>query len=85
MLRDDNALLRLSHFDDDGKCDGRGEAVILDEEHSIAVMLGPCGDPNVTRIDAGAIVKFVRHPEAESKIVGTPAYGVPKTLGGSRV
>jgi len=73
LLRDDQEIIRLAHYVDD-KCDGRGQAVVIDEGHQIAVMLEDCGSPETTRVKAGAIVKFVTHPEAEPKIVGTPAY-----------
>ena len=85
LLRDDNAFIRLSHWNEDGQCDGRCQAVILDVDHQIAITLQPCGDPNETKIDTGAIVKFILHPEAEPKIVGAPAYAVPKVLGGLRI
>jgi len=84
LLKDDNAIIRLAHYDGE-RCDGRGNAVILDEEHQIAVMLENCGFPSATRIIAGAIVKFVKHPEAEPKIVGTPAYISPVVIDGQRV
>jgi hypothetical protein len=69
LLKDEKAIIRLAHFEQD-KCDGRGYAVILDETHQIAVMLEHCGDSSVR---AGNLVKYVIHPEAEPKIVGTPA------------
>lgn len=69
LLKDEKAIIRLAHFTDH-QCDGRGHAVILDEEHQIAVMLEVCGDSGIR---AGHIVKYVIHPEAEPKIVGTPA------------
>jgi hypothetical protein len=72
LLRDENALLRLAHFVGD-KCDGRGYAVIIDEEHQIAVMLEDCGFPEETGIHAGYLVKYVTHPESEPRIVGSPA------------
>jgi hypothetical protein len=84
LLRDDKAIIRLAHYDGEN-CDGRGEAVILDDHHSIAVMLQDCGDANQTLIKAGAIVKFLLHPEAEPKIVGTPAYSHPVILGGKKL
>ncbi len=69
LLKDQKAIIRLAHFTRD-RCDGRGHAVILDEEHQIAVMLQGCGDSGVC---AGDLVKYVIHPEAEPKIVGSPA------------
>jgi hypothetical protein len=74
LLKDEREILRLAHYVGD-KCDGRGQAVIIDDEHQIAVMLENCGS---TDVRAGAIVKFIQHPEAEPKIVGTPAYIVPR-------
>lgn len=76
LLRDDEAIIRLAHYDGD-RCDGRGSAVIIDEEHQIAVMLLDCGDPEATGVRAGAIVKYFPHPEAEPRIVGSPAYNDP--------
>jgi hypothetical protein len=84
LLRDENAVICLAHYDGD-KCDGRGEAVIIDEERQIAVMLHDCGDPQRTLIKAGALVKFIKHPEAEPKIVGSPAYSHPVVLGGRKL
>jgi len=84
LLRDEKAIIRLAHYDGD-YCDGRGEAVIIDKEHQIAVMLQDCDDPHRTRIKAGAIVKFITHPEAEPKIVGSPAYCHLVVLGGKAI
>lgn len=81
LLRDDGAVLRLAHFDGE-YCDGRGNAAVIDEEHSIAVMLQDCGDTDRTLVKAGAIVKFSKHPEAEPRIIGTPAYSHPVVLAG---
>ena len=84
LLRDDKAILSLAHFQGD-RCDGVGVAVVIDEEHQIAVMLSDCGDANETKIKAGAIVKYVVHPEVPNpKIVGSPAYAVAVILGGQR-
>ena len=84
FLRDENAILPLAHYDGD-RCDGRGDALIINEEHQIAVMLKDCGDPDTTLVKSGAIVKFVRHPEAEPKIVGSPAYVHVVVLGGKKI
>jgi len=73
LLRDDQQILCLAHYAND-ECDGRGNAVILDEENHIAVMLQDCGDPVATLVRAGALVKYFEHPEAEPRIVGRPAY-----------
>ena len=69
LLKDEKAIIRLAHFTED-QCDGRGHAVTLDTEHQIAVMLEVCGDSGIR---GGHIVKYVIHPEAEAKIVGSPA------------
>lgn len=84
LLRDENDIIRLAHYTDD-KCDGRGHAVIIDPDHHIAVMMEDCGDANVTLVKAGAVVKFIEHPEAEPKLVGTPAYVSPVVLGGRKL
>ncbi len=72
LLKDENAIIRLTHFSG-VTCDGRGYAVIIDEDHQIAAMLEDCGSPEETGIRAGYLVKYVLHPEGEPKIVGTPA------------
>jgi hypothetical protein len=84
LLRDDQRILRLAHYAND-ECDGRGNAVILDEGNHIAVMLEDCGDPVATLVKAGALVKYFEHREAEPRIVGSPAYVNPVILGGRRV
>ena len=84
LLRDEKAVLRLAHYEGD-HCNGRGDAVVIDEEHQIAVMIQDCGDPDETLIKAGAIVKFIKHPEAEPKIVGSPGYAHPVVLGGKKL
>jgi len=81
---DDQRMLRLAHYAND-ECDGRCNAVILDEGNHIAVMLEDCGDPVVTLVKAGALVKYFEHPEAEPRIVGSHAYVTPFILGGRRV
>ena len=73
---DRDRLVHLAHYDGED-CDGRGWALIVDAENSIAVMLGPCGQVRKTKVTRGAIVKFWRHPEGEPRIVGEPAYAVP--------
>jgi hypothetical protein len=81
---DERRIIRLAHYRGDA-CDGRGNALIVDSNSRIAVMLENCGDPDATLVKAGAIVSYVLHPEAEPKIVGTPAYVSPVILGGRRV
>ncbi len=66
-------ILWLAHYDDEGEPNGHGPAVIINHEHCMAVMLRPCGDLNDTDVGAGAIVKFIRRPGADPKIVGEPA------------
>ncbi len=70
LLKDEKAIIRLAHYDGD-ICDGRGFAVVIDEDERIAVLLEDCGSSGVR---AGAIVAFITHPEAEPRIVGSPAY-----------
>lgn len=84
LLKDENEIIDLAHYVDD-RCDGRGRAVVIDQKYNIAVMMQDCGNPNETKIKAGALVKFSTHPEVpESKIVGTPAYIYPVVLGGQK-
>lgn len=83
LLRDDGDIIRLASYDGE-RCNGRGHAVIFSDEERIAVMLEDCGDANTTLVKAGALVQFVIHPEAEPKIVGTPAYISPVMLSGRK-
>jgi hypothetical protein len=71
-LKDENCILRLVHFIGEYP-DGRGQALVLNDEDRVAVMLEDCGDPTVSGIRAGDLVNYVTHPEGEPKIVGTPA------------
>ena len=84
LLKDKKAILRLAHYSGDA-CDGRGRAVIINEEHRVAIMVEDCGNPDRTGIKAGAVVNFILHPEAEPKLVGSPAYASPVILGGTRM
>ncbi len=71
-LRSANQILRLARFQ--GKeCVCHGDALILNERDGIAVMLEDCGCPKESGIRAGNLVNYVTHPEAEPKIVGSPA------------
>ena len=74
LLRDEKAVISLAHFNAAGECDGRGRGLIIDEDQCTAIMIEPCGSAIRSEINIGAIVAFVRHPEAEPKIVGRPAY-----------
>lgn len=80
MLRTDKRLIRLAHYNDD-TCDGHGQAIIVDHDNNLAVMLESCNE-ETTKITRGAIVKFSRHSEAEPRIVGNPAYVSPVLVGG---
>lgn len=70
LLVDEKVILRLAHYNGE-RCDGRGHAVVISEDHQIAVMLEDCGSDSGIR--TGDFVKYIRHPEAEPKIVGSPA------------
>lgn len=70
--KDAGLILRLAHYIG-SECVGRGQALVLDAKTHIAVMLENCGDPAETGIYAGDIVGFFHHPEAEPRIVGSPA------------
>jgi hypothetical protein len=70
--KDAGLILPLAHYVG-SKCVGRGQALVVDPEGNIAVMLENCGDPADTGIRAGDIVGFFRHPEAEPRITGSPA------------
>jgi hypothetical protein len=72
-LRDSGEIFEIEHFNADGECDGRGTALLIDEENQIAVMVSPC-HPEMTGVDTGAFVSFSKHPEAPPRIVGSPAY-----------
>jgi hypothetical protein len=73
-LRKRGDLLRLASFDENGWCNGRAMAVVIDRQQSMAIMLETCGRAAVTNITTGAIVKFQRSDAGEPRIVGTPAY-----------
>lgn len=85
LLRDEGDIICVACYGHDGNPIGRGTAVVFDRDNNIAVMLGDCGSPNVTKIKAGAIVKFSTHPEAEHRVIGTPAYADPTKIDGMRV
>ncbi len=68
-LQSGGRILRLARFEG-LECVGRGQALILSDEDRIAVMLENCGDSGVR---AGDLVNYFIHPEAEPKIVGSPA------------
>ncbi len=65
-------ILFLARFRED-ECIGRGRALILNDEDRVAVMLEPCGEPKNSGVDAGDLVNYTVHTEAEPKIVGNPA------------
>lgn len=79
-FRETRALMELSHYTD-GKCDGRGWALILSDIKGVAIMLEDCGQPEKTLIKAGAIVNFSCGRGRQPRIVGEPAYFVPVTIG----
>jgi hypothetical protein len=82
-IRNTNRLVRLAHYSED-KCDGRGNAIVVDPENSIAVIVDMGGIPEMTQIIPGAVVQFSRHPEAEPRIIGSPAYVSPTVVGGRK-
>jgi hypothetical protein len=71
-LKGDGQILRLARYQG-SECVGRGQALILNEDDRIAVMLEDCADPADTGIRAGDLVNYLTHPEAEPKLVGSPA------------
>lgn len=71
-LKSNGRIIRMARFNGD-KSVGTGDALILNDEDHIAIMLTNCGDPSDTGIRAGDLVNFVGHPEAITKIVGSPA------------
>ena len=71
-LQSENRILHLVHFIGEYP-DGRGRALVLNDEDRVAVMLEDCGDPTESGIHAGDLVNYVLHPEGEPKIVGSPA------------
>lgn len=73
-LRQRGDLLRLASFDEKGWCNGRGMAMVIDRQESMAVMLESCGRAGLTNITTGAIVKFQARAGCEPRIVGSPAY-----------
>ena len=73
-LHANGSVLRLASFDDQGWCNGRGKAMVIDRKESIAIMLENCGRASVTNVQQGAIVKFSERSGSEPRIVGGPAY-----------
>ena len=75
--RDGGNIIRLNRFADvsgAAKSVGRVEALILDHDESIAVLLRSCsGLSRHEEWPGGTIVQFARHPEGEPRIVGRPA------------
>lgn len=69
----DAALVRRLSVYSGSEFVGRGQALILDKDNRIAVMLENCGDPVDSRVTAGDIVGYFLHPEAEARITGSPA------------
>ena len=76
-LRDADHITRLAWYANEN-CIGRGDAIILDPYERVAVMVQDCGDPCQTGIKAGMVVKYGSHPEAERRIIGTPAVVNPQ-------
>lgn len=72
-LRKNGGIIRLAHFDENGWCNGRGQAIVIDRKESMAMMLETCGRASVTNITIGCIVKFQDQDRGEPKIVGKPA------------
>ena len=70
--RDAGLVLRLAAYSGT-ECVGRGQALVLNQENRIAVMLEHCGDPIRSGFAAGDIVCYFLHPEAEPRIIGSPA------------
>jgi hypothetical protein len=73
-LRRRGDLLRLASYDDNGWCNGRAMAIVIDRKQSMAIMLETCGRAGVTNITTGAIVKYQAEDGCEPRIVGIPAY-----------
>lgn len=73
-LRENGEVVRLAHFDENGWCNGRGMAIVIDRKQSMAMMLENCGRSGVTNVRQGAIVKFSERPGGEPRLVGSPAY-----------
>ncbi|MCA9023817.1 MAG: hypothetical protein KDA86_01265 [Planctomycetaceae bacterium] len=72
-LRKNGGIIRLAHFDENGWCNGRGQAIVIDRKESIAMMLETCGRASITNITTGSIVKFQPQDNGEPKIIGEPA------------
>jgi len=71
-LRAAAQILRLARYKG-SECVGRGHALILNDVDRVAVMLEDCGDAADSGIRAGELVNYIVHPEAEPKLVGSPA------------
>ncbi len=82
-IHNTNRLVRLAHYTED-KYNARGNTIVVDPENSIAVVVDMGGIPEITKIIPGAVVQFSRHPEAEPRIIGRPAYVSPTVVGGQK-
>ena len=83
-FRDTRALIRLAHFTGN-RCDGRGWALILNDDLGIAIMVEDCGAPETTLVKAGAVVNFTLPPRKEPRIVGDPAYFTLVAIGDKKL
>lgn len=71
-LESSGQIIYLARFKE-AECIGRGHALILNADDCVAVMLEDCGSPEITGVRAGYLVNYHSHPEAEPKMIGSPA------------
>jgi hypothetical protein len=81
LLKDEKRIVRVAAYGtrlvngrEEEQCIGRGHAVVIDERENIAILVEDCGTPYESGAARGAIVRFSSHPEAEPRIIGSPAY-----------
>ena len=71
-LQSGNQIIGVAHYTGTER-DGKGRALILNSDDRVAVMLEDCGDPSDSGVRAGDLINYIQPPEAEPRIVGTPA------------
>jgi hypothetical protein len=74
----DKRVVRFARYVD-GKCTGRGNGLVLDDQACVAVLLEDCGEPtcDFRGLAAGAIVHYyisAAAPTDKYRVVDKPAY-----------
>jgi hypothetical protein len=72
QAKTDGDVITVQRYDEAGEAAGRGPALVIDDDRTIAVLLQPLG-PFESRWPGGTLVGFREH-EGEARIVGSPAH-----------